>query len=169
MTVSPVINDEGQRLGTVAELKDHTIEKLAENEVDTILHAAIMGDFSKRIEIQGKEGFFKQLGEGLNELLKTTESGLNDVQLLLYALSHYDLTVTITNDYSGCFAQTRYEANITVKKLKECINQIKEAISALTLWIKKSPQVTHICRIAPMSKPPKLPPTHPIWRIKVSK
>ena len=47
LTVSPVINDEGQRLGTVAELKDHTIEKLAENEVDTILQAAIMGDFSK--------------------------------------------------------------------------------------------------------------------------
>jgi len=131
LTVSPVINDEGQRLGTVAELKDHTIEELAEKEVDTILHAAIMGDFSKRIEIQGKEGFFKQLGEGLNELLKTTESGLNDIQLLLYALSHYDLTVTITNDYSGCFAQTQYGANITVKKLKECINQIKEAISAI--------------------------------------
>ena len=131
LTVSTVINDEGQRLGTVAELKDHTIEKSAENEVDTILQAAIMGDFSKRIEIQGKEGFFKQLGEGLNELLKTTESGLNDLQLLLYALSHYNLTVTITNDYSGSFAQTRFGANVTVKKLKECINQIKEAINAI--------------------------------------
>ncbi|MFZ4702764.1 MAG: Tar ligand binding domain-containing protein, partial [Candidatus Methylumidiphilus sp.] len=33
LTVSPVINDEGQRVGTVAELKDHTTEELAENEV----------------------------------------------------------------------------------------------------------------------------------------
>ncbi len=131
LIVSTVINDEGHRLGSVAELKDHTIEKLAENEVDIILHAAINGDFSKRIEIQGKEGFYKQLGEGLNELLKTTECGINDIQLLLYALSHYDLTITITHDYSGCFAQTRFGANITVKKLKEGINQIKEAISAI--------------------------------------
>jgi len=128
LTVSPVINDEGQRLGTVAECKDHTIEKLAENEVDTILHAAIMGDFTRRIEIQNKEGFFKELGEGLNELLKTTESGLNDVQRLLDALSHRDLTVTITNDYSGSFAQTKDSANVTVEKLKEFLKQIKEAI-----------------------------------------
>jgi len=131
LIVSTVINDEGHRLGTVAEFKDHTIEKLAENEVDSILHSAIKGDFSKRIEIQGKEGFFKQLGEGLNELLKTTESGLNDIQHLLYALSHYNLTVTITHDYSGCFAQTRYGANVTVKKLKEFLIQMKEAIDHL--------------------------------------
>ena len=90
-----------------------------------------MGDFSKRIEVHGKEGFFKQLGEGLNELLKTTESGLNDIQHLLYALSHYNLTVTITNDYSGCFAQTRYGANVTVKKLKEFLKHMKEAIDHL--------------------------------------
>jgi len=129
LTVSPVINDEGQRLGTVAECKDHTIEKLAENEVDTILHAAIMGDFTRRIEIQGKEGFFKQLGEGLNELLETTESGLNDVLRLLNASSHLDLTVTISNDYTGSFGQIKDDANITVGKLKECINQIREAIN----------------------------------------
>ena len=131
LIVSTVINDEGQRLGTVAELKDHTIEKLAENDVDTILHAAIKGDFSKRIEIQGKEGFFKQLGEGLNELLETTESGLNDVLHLVNALSHLDLTVTITNDYSGSFGQIKDDANITVEKLKQCINQIKKAINTI--------------------------------------
>jgi methyl-accepting chemotaxis protein len=131
LIVSTVINDEGQRLGTVAELKDHTIEKSAENDVDTILHAAIKGDFSKRIEIQGKEGFFKQLGERLNELLETTESGLNDVRRLLNSLSHRDLTVTITNDYSGSFGQIKDDANITVEKFKECINQIKEAINTI--------------------------------------
>ena len=131
LIVSTVINDEGQRLGTVAELKDHTIEKLAENDVDTILHAAIKGDFSKRIEIQGKEGFFRQLGEGLNELLETTESGLNDVLHLVNALSHLDLTVTITNDYSGSFGQIKDDANTTVEKFKECINQIKEAINTI--------------------------------------
>ncbi|MCX7111836.1 MAG: MCP four helix bundle domain-containing protein [Proteobacteria bacterium] len=91
LTVSPVINDEGQRVGTVAELKDHTTEELAENEVDAILHAAIRGDFTRRIEMQGKEGFFKQLGEGLNELLASTESGINDVHRLLDALSNHDL------------------------------------------------------------------------------
>ncbi|HEY5139947.1 MAG TPA: methyl-accepting chemotaxis protein, partial [Methylococcales bacterium] len=132
LTVSPVINNEDQHLGTVAELKDHFVEQLAENEVDAILHAAIMGDFSGRIEIQSKEGFFKQLGEGLNELLETTESGLNDVQHLLDALSHRDLTVKISNDYSGSFDRVKEDANITVEKLKESIKQIKAAIDSIS-------------------------------------
>ena len=132
LTVSPVINDEGQRLGTVAELKDHTSEQLVENEFDTILQAAIRGDFTRRIEIQGKEGFFKQLGEGFNELLDTTDSAINDVQRLLGALSNRDLTITITNNYSGSLAKTRENANITVKKLKETINQIKAAIDSIS-------------------------------------
>ncbi len=132
LTVSPVINDKGHRLGTVAECKDHTSEKLTENEFDTILQAAIQGDFSKRIEIEHKEGFFKLLGEELNSLLETTESGLNDVQRLLDALSHCDLSVTITNDYSGSFALVKDDANITVEKLKESINQIKAAIDSIS-------------------------------------
>jgi methyl-accepting chemotaxis protein len=131
LIANPVINDQGQRLGTVIEWKDRTIQELEEKEVETILNAAILGDFTRRIEIQGKEGFCKQLCEGLNKLLETTESGLNDVRRLLNALSHHDLTVTITNDYSGSFAQTRDDANIAVKKLKECINQIKEAMDTI--------------------------------------
>ncbi len=100
-----------------------------ENEVQTIINAAIIGDFTKRIEIQVKEeGFLKQLGEGINELLETTENNLNDIQRLLYALSHNDLTVIISNDYYGSFAQAKGEANITVEKFKESINQIKKAI-----------------------------------------
>jgi len=132
LTVSPVINDEGQRLGTVAECKDHTSEKLIENEFDTILHAAIMGDFSRRIEIEHKEGFFKLLGEDLNALLETTENGLTDVQHLLDAVSHHDLTVTITHDYFGSFERVKTEANITVEKLKENINQIRAVIDNIS-------------------------------------
>jgi methyl-accepting chemotaxis protein len=132
LTVSPVINDEGHRLGTVAECKDHTSEQLTENEFDTILQAAIQGDFSRRIEIEHKEGFFKLLGQELNSLLETIESGLNDVQRLLDALSHCDLSVTITNDYSGSFALVKDDANSTVEKLKESISQIKAAIDCIS-------------------------------------
>ena len=129
LTACPVITKDGQRLGTVAEWQDCTNEIAIENEVQTIINAAIMGDFTKRIGIQGKgEGYLKQLSEGLNELLETTENVLNDVHRLLYALSHSDLTVTISNDYSGRFAQAKNDANITVEKFKESITQIKKTI-----------------------------------------
>ena len=47
-------------------------------------------------------------------------------------MSHCDLTVTITNDYSGSFELVKDDANITVEKLKESINQIKAAINSIS-------------------------------------
>ncbi len=127
VNASPVINEQGQRLGTVAEWLDRTTEVAVEQEVAAIVHGAVMGDFTQRINMQGKADFFKQLGEGLNELMETTENGINDVVRVLGALSRSDLTQSITNDYAGSFGQLKDDANTTVDKLKAIINQIKEA------------------------------------------
>ena len=56
---------------------------------------------------------------------------------MLNALSHRDLSVTITNDYSGSFGQIKDDANITVGKLKEILNQIKEAIDNINSGAKE--------------------------------
>jgi len=127
VNANPVINEQGQRLGTVAEWQDRTIEVAVEQEVAAIVHAAVMGDFTQRIKMEGKEDFCKQVAEGINDLLETTENGINDVAHILGALSRSDLTQSITTDYAGSFGQLKDDANTTVEKLKEIINQIKEA------------------------------------------
>jgi len=137
VSANPVINEQGQRLGAVAEWQDRTIEVAVEQEVAALVHGAVMGDFSRRINMQGKEDFFKQLGEGLNELLETTESGINDVVRVLGALSRSDLTQTISNDYAGSFGQLKDDANTTVEKLKEIISQIKEATDNINTGAKE--------------------------------
>ncbi|TAK61042.1 methyl-accepting chemotaxis protein [Methylobacter sp.] len=137
VSANPVINEQGQRLGAVAEWQDRTNEVAVEQEVAALVHGAVMGDFTRRINIQGKEDFFKQLGEGLNELLETTESGINDVVRVLGALSRSDLTQTITNDYAGSFGQLKDDANTTVEKLKEIIGQIKDATNGINTGAKE--------------------------------
>ncbi|WP_333876866.1 methyl-accepting chemotaxis protein [Methylobacter sp.] len=127
IVADPVISESGERIGFVAEWLDRTVEVAVEQEVATIVYDAVMGDFTRRIKTQDKEGFFKQLGEVLNELLETTENGINDVVRVLGALSRNDLTQTITNDYAGSFGQLKDDANITVEKLKDIVFQIKEA------------------------------------------
>jgi methyl-accepting chemotaxis protein len=137
VSANPVINDQGQRLGAVAEWQDRTVEVAVEQEVAAIVHGAVMGDFSQRIEMEGKDDFFKQLGEGLNELLQTTENGINDVVRVLGALSRSDLTQTITSDYNGSFGQLKDDANNTVEKLKDIIQQIKEATDNINTGAKE--------------------------------
>jgi methyl-accepting chemotaxis protein len=137
VNASPVINEQGQRLGAVAEWLDRTAEVAVEQEVASLVHGAVMGDFSRRIEMEGKKDFFKQLGEGLNGLMEITESGINDVVRVLGALSRSDLTQTITNDYAGSFGQLKDDANTTVEKLKEIIGQIKEVTDGINTGAKE--------------------------------
>ena len=137
VTANPVINEQGQRLGAVAEWQDRTVEVAVEQEVADIVHGAVMGDFTRRIETQSKEGFFKQLGENLNQLMQTSETGLNEVVRVLNALSRGDLTEKITNDYSGTFGQLKNDSNTTVEKLHEIINKIKDVTNNINTGAKE--------------------------------
>jgi len=128
---NPVLNEQGQRLGTVAEWRDRTDEIIAENEIAAIVEAAALGDFTMRFDLNGKEGFLRQLGVNINQLMQTSETGLNEVVRVLEALSRGDLTETITNDYAGTFGHLKDDSNTTVEKLKEIINQIKDATDSI--------------------------------------
>jgi methyl-accepting chemotaxis protein len=134
---NPVINAQGQRLGTVAEWHDRTDEVIVENEVAAIVGAAAEGNFSMRFDLEGKEGFLRHLGQDINQLLHTSETSLNEVVRVLNALSRGDLTETITNDYSGIFGQLKDDSNTTVAKLKEIISQIKDAADSINTGTKE--------------------------------
>ncbi|MGZ5016786.1 MAG: methyl-accepting chemotaxis protein [Methylobacter sp.] len=127
VTANPMFNEQGQRLGTVAEWHDRTTEVAVEKDVAAIVDASVMGDLSKRLDLQGKEGFILHLSEGINQLLETSENALNEVAQVLDALSQGDLTKTITTNYQGTFGRLKDDSNTTVEKLKNIINQIKEA------------------------------------------
>jgi methyl-accepting chemotaxis protein len=127
VTASPVINESGERLGSVAEWLDRSVEVVVENEVEAIVEAAARGDFTHRVNTEGKEGFFRLLSASLNQLMQTSETSLNEVVRVLEALASGDLTEKITNDYSGTFGRLKDDANASVEKLKEIISIIKEA------------------------------------------
>jgi len=137
VVANPVISQQDVRIGTVTEWHDRTAEVAVEKEVSAIVVAASMGDFSKRFELHDKVGFLRELGEGLNQMLYSSETGLNEVTRVLGALSCGDLTETITNDYQGTFGQLKDNTNATVEKLKSIIHQIKEATDCINTGAKE--------------------------------
>jgi methyl-accepting chemotaxis protein len=131
VTASPVINDSNERLGAVAEWLDRTQEVQVEKEVASIVDAAQHGDFNQRLSLDGKQGFFKQLAEGLNSLSQVTSTGLNDVAHVLQSIAQGDLTRKIEADYSGIFGQLKDDTNATVERLREVVGRIKEATESI--------------------------------------
>jgi len=137
LTANPVVNERGERLGTVAEWHDRTVEVAVEKEVAAIVDAAVKGDFTKRIDIDGKEGFFRELSIGINLLLQNTEAAVNDVVRVFGAIANGNLSEKITRDYEGTFRQLKEDANTTVGQLKFIVNQIKAASDTINTAAKE--------------------------------
>ena len=131
VTASPVINEQGERLGAVAEWLDRTAEVQVEQEVANMVKGAQEGDFSQRVSTENKEGFFLLLAEGLNKLAEVTSSGLQDVAGVLQCIARGDLTQKIEADYVGIFGQLKDDTNTTVERLKEVVGRIKDATQAI--------------------------------------
>jgi len=131
VTTNPIVNERNERLGTVGEWRDRTSELAVEREVAEIVGAAASGDFTKRIDPAGKEGFFQTLAADLNRLLETAQRGLDDVVHMLSAMAEGDLTKSIEAEYAGTFGRLKDDANLTVARLREIVTQIKQATDAI--------------------------------------
>jgi methyl-accepting chemotaxis protein len=131
LAASPVFGTTGDRLGTALEWRDRTLEVRVEAEVSDIVAAAARGDFEKRVAMDGKEGFFKMLGEALNGLLDVTSRGLQDIATVLSAVARGDLTHTIHSEYQGLFGALKQDTNTTVERLREIVQNIKESTESI--------------------------------------
>ncbi|GAA5167346.1 methyl-accepting chemotaxis protein [Viridibacterium curvum] len=127
LSASPVMDGQGQRLGTTLEWLDRSAEARSEAEFDSVLSATLRGDFSQRLNLEGKSGFFRDNAERLNALLDAVSNGLRDVAGVLSAMSHGDLTQTITRDYDGLLGELRNDTNSTVARLRDLISGIQDA------------------------------------------
>ena len=96
-----------------------------------LVAAANRGDFTVQVDLNGLAGFQKEMGAGLNQLVTTTGSSIDDVARMMKSLSEGDLTQTIDKDYEGSFGQMKEYANDTVLKLSMIITTVTGAANAL--------------------------------------
>ena len=128
---NPIISN-GKRIGTVVEWDDKTAENNIEKEVDRMLEAAMAGDFTRQMSLDGKTGFFADLSKNLNTLVSTVEVSLNDILRMLGAMAKGDLSERITREYQGAFGQLKNDANLTADKLTEIIGKIRASSGAIS-------------------------------------
>ncbi len=127
VTANPVINSEGLRRGTVVEWQDRTAEVNVEQEVENIVDAGQQGDLSQRIELEGKSGFHKQLGIGINQLLDVVTGSFTSISDVMKSLSEGNLTRNMEGEYSGDFAEIQMTINSTLSTLSGLVGNIRGA------------------------------------------
>lgn len=126
IVANPVIDAEGRKLGTVVEWTDRTAEVAVEREIDALVEAARAGDLGRRISLDGKQGFFRQLGEGFNALLEELDGVFSNIAEVMGYLADGDLRKDIARDYSGTFGQVKDDVNQMVARLRDTIGQLRD-------------------------------------------
>jgi methyl-accepting chemotaxis protein len=125
LVATPVLDKDGKRNGTVVEWKNETVEKAIEEEVDGIVKAALEGDFSRRVALEGKSGFMLNLSTAMNNLCGNVAETMTDFAELMGAMADGDLVRRITADYRGVFGQLKDDANRMAERLTETLADIK--------------------------------------------
>ncbi|MCV2357327.1 PAS domain-containing protein, partial [Paucibacter sp. B2R-40] len=127
LTANPINDAKGTRLGTVVEWKDRTAEVAAEVEVGAMVDSANGGDFASRIELEGKEPFFRMLGEKFNSLVDTVSNTIREVRVSADQLGGASDQVSQTSQsLSHSASQQAASVEQTTAQLQEMAASVKQ-------------------------------------------
>lgn len=131
VVANPIKSAEQQQIGVVVEWSDLTDEVAIQHELDSLIQNASLGNLGVRASIEGRDGFFLQVSQGLNSLMQICENVIGDVVQSLESLSRGDLTVTIDKDYEGQFGELKDNLNNTVGHLTTIVSEIRFAATSV--------------------------------------
>jgi methyl-accepting chemotaxis protein len=101
-------------------------------EIATLIDSVSRGDLSTRIDLSGKDGFYRTMSEGINRLTDTVQAVISDLASVLESLAGGDLTRRIVKDYQGEFEKLKADVNATSAKLAEIVGEISNATDAIS-------------------------------------
>ncbi len=99
------------------------LSDVIEKDIQSMVDLAREGTLTERISLDGKEGFFASLSSGVNDLVEVSEKVVSDTVRVFSALAKGDLSQKIDTDYRGSFNTLKQDANATIDKLTEVIEQ----------------------------------------------
>ena len=133
LAMNPILDLDGERVGSVVEWKDRSEEHAIESEVQYVVDAAKEGDLGQRIDASNKKGFFLQLSQGVNELLEVSDQVIKETVHVLGSIADGDLTQTIESNFSGSFQQLKEDTNATIDRLTDVLRNIKTASDSVKI------------------------------------
>jgi methyl-accepting chemotaxis protein len=135
---APVTDEMGRVFKIVKIATDVTAEvqatdmlRNAVEQAQAVTAAAMRGDLTQRIPMEGKSGPIESLCGGVNALMETTSVIFADVVRVFGALAAGDLSQRITREYAGTFDQLKTDANQTSEKVAGIIEDVGRIFSGM--------------------------------------
>jgi PAS domain S-box-containing protein len=132
LVTSPVLDENKNYQGRVTQWLDITDERMTEKEIHEIVTAAKSGDLTQRISLEGKEGFFKSLATGINELIEDIDSVFTDIEMAMTSIAKGDLTQPINKEYMGTYDSVKNSVNGTIANLQNMLTQFRDTAAEIS-------------------------------------
>jgi len=113
------------------EVRSEQSVKLAQEQINALVLAAMDGDLDKRIDSSQFQGFYKDLAESMNRLMDTIALPVNKSIAVMESLSQGDLTKKMDGEYKGTFAVIQNTLNATIVRLYDMVKQIIETAQSV--------------------------------------
>ncbi|MCX7164295.1 MAG: methyl-accepting chemotaxis protein [Betaproteobacteria bacterium] len=104
-------------------------------DIRELVRFAADGNFSRRMEVEQRQGYAKLLGELLNRVMGNAEAGLSDIQRVSAALAEGDLTHRIDASHLGQFGETAASINMTIANLRTLIADVAGAAEGINVAV----------------------------------
>jgi methyl-accepting chemotaxis protein len=122
LTASPIIDEQGQRLGAVVEWVDRTTETLFYKQINELIDGALNGMLSVRTQPEElEEGMYKKIAEGLNQVLEALVKPMSMAAKNIGDISQGIIPERITEEYKGDFNTLKKNLNVSIGVLNGLI------------------------------------------------
>ncbi|MCA9515727.1 MAG: methyl-accepting chemotaxis protein, partial [Myxococcales bacterium] len=121
--------DKADELGTLArslEAISATLHRF-NGELEGLVGYARLGDLGKRCSIDGFQGSYRDLMEGVNSVLEAFVAPMRDLRESLGAAANGDLTSKMNGEYAGEYAALKHAWNSTLDALNAALGEALES------------------------------------------
>ena len=131
LSIDPFRGDDDADSGAVIVWKERTEEYAFEADMEALVSSAAQGDLSRRVDVSRQSGFSGRLAENVNQLVGEADAIIQDTVRVLGAIAHGELSETIDAEYEGSFDRLKQDANSTVGRLREVVENIRQSAEAV--------------------------------------
>lgn len=122
---------EALRLERAREEQEREHDRKMAREMAEVVGACARGDFTARVDMDGKSGVLAELCEGVNQIGQVVDAGLKDVQTAMNELAQGNLAYRMEGQYQGVFANLQTVLNGSLEKFADTILRIQETSLSL--------------------------------------
>lgn len=101
-------------------------------ETSKLIAAAQLGQLDVRADATGFGGGWKEILDGVNNLVKAVVDPIKEVTLAMNEISQGNLRVSVTGEYQGEFEVLSTAVNHTARDLNEVVNEISDTLGKIS-------------------------------------